>query len=87
MKTNYNSAIGEWLMQQRVKQGLSLQDIADRMGLSKSTIYYWETGKRTIYADNMFAYCYVLNADPMQLVKDVTSTKKTLPKGEKEESL
>lgn len=72
MNKNYNSAIGTWLMKERLKQGLSLQDIADRLGMSRSTIYYWEVGKRTIFADNMINYCNVLGVDPADLIRDVT---------------
>ena len=71
MKTNYNSAIGEWLMNQRIRQGLSLQDIADRLQVSKSAVYYWEVGKRTIYAENMINYCNVLNVSPSKLMDDI----------------
>jgi transcriptional regulator with XRE-family HTH domain len=71
MKTNYNSAIGEWLMNQRIRQGLSLQDIADRLQVSKSAVYYWEVGKRTIYAENMINYCNALNVSPSKLMDDI----------------
>jgi len=71
MKTNYNSAIGEWLMSQRIRQGLSLQDIADRLQVSKSAVYYWEVGKRTIYAENMINYCNALNVSPSKLMDDI----------------
>lgn len=72
MNKNYNDAIGAWLMKERLKQGLSLQDVADRLGVTKSAVYYWETGKRTIYADNMLNYCNVLGVDPADLIQDVT---------------
>ena len=72
MNKNYNGAIGAWLMNERLKQGLTLQDIADRLGMSRSTIYYWEVGKRTIFADNMINYCNVLGVDPADLIRDVT---------------
>lgn len=72
MNKNYNSAIGAWLMNERLKQGLSLQDIANRLGMSRSTIYYWEVGKRTIFADNMINYCNALGVDPADLIRDVT---------------
>ena len=71
MKTNYNSAIGEWLMHERIRQGLSLQDVADRLQVSKSAVYYWEVGKRTIYAENMINYCQVLNVSPSKLMDDI----------------
>ena len=63
MKTNYNSAIGEWLMHERIRQGLSLQDVADRLQVSKSAVYYWEVGKRTIFAENNFLISSILLSD------------------------
>ena len=72
MNKNYNSAIGAWLMNERIKRELSLQDVADRLGVSKSAIHYWETGKRTIYAENMINYCNALGVDPSDLIRDIT---------------
>lgn len=72
MNKNYNSAIGAWLMNERNKQELSLQDVANRLGVSRSAVYYWEVGRRTIYAENMIKYCNVLGVDPADLIRDVT---------------
>lgn len=71
MKTNYNEAIGAWLMNERIKRGLSQQDIADRLGTTRTAVHYWESGKRTIYAVNMINYCNALNVDPAELINDI----------------
>jgi len=69
---DYNRAIGEWLAKERKKQRISQRKMADMLGVSKSAIHYWETGKRTIYAQTMMDYCEALHADPNELMWDVT---------------
>lgn len=69
---NLNSKIGEWLQNKRIEKGLSQQDVADAMNITRTAVHYWESGKRTIYADNMFDYCRVLNVNPAELVADLT---------------
>lgn len=56
---NLNSKIGEWLQNKRIEKGLSQQDVADAMNITRTAVHYWESGKRTIYAENMFDYCRV----------------------------
>lgn len=69
---DYNKAIGEWLAKERKRQNISQRQMAEKMGVSKSAIHYWETGKRTIYAETVFEYCDALHADVNQLFWDVT---------------
>lgn len=68
---SYNAEIGKYLAKKREQRGLSQQDIADRMGCTKTAVHYWETGKRKMYADIMFEYCTILGVDPQDLVKAV----------------
>lgn len=70
---SYNVDIGKYLAKKREQRGLSQQDIADRMGCTKTAVHYWETGKRKMYADAMFEYCLILGVDPQDLVREVTS--------------
>lgn len=63
-----NTQIGEWLHKQRIEKGLSQQQVADMLNVSRIAVSYWENGKRTIYADNLIEYCKVLNADPTGLI-------------------
>lgn len=39
-------AIGSVLQANRVKQGLSIQDVAERLETTRATVWRWETGKR-----------------------------------------
>ena len=38
---------GKWLKEQRLNAGLTQQELANLLGLSKETIAYFETGART----------------------------------------
>ena len=54
------------------KSNITLASRWDHYRISKSAIHYWETGKRTIYAQSMMDYCEALHADPNELIWDVT---------------
>lgn len=69
---NYNEKIGAYLAKERKAKKISQQQLADRLGVSKTAVHYWETGKRTIFADQMLNYCEELGIDPQELVKSVT---------------
>lgn len=69
---NYNKKIGAYLAKQRRAKKVSQQRLADRLGVTKTAVSYWETGKRTIYADQMLQYCDQLGIDPTELVRYVT---------------
>lgn len=51
--TNYNQKIGAYLAKERKAKKISQTQLAQRLGVSKTAVHYWETGKRTIYADQM----------------------------------
>lgn len=70
---DYNKRIGAYLAKERKAKKISQQQLADRLGVTKTAIHYWETGKRTIYADQMLEYCEAVGADPQKLIKAVVS--------------
>lgn len=69
---NYNKKIGAYLAKERRAKKISQQQLADRLGVSKTAVHYWETGKRTIFADQMLEYCETIGIDPQDLIKSVT---------------
>ena len=69
---NYNKKIGAYLAKERRAKKISQQQLADRLGVSKTAVHYWETGKRTIYADQMLEYCETIGIDPQDLIRSVT---------------
>lgn len=67
-KTNMNSKVGAWMLQKRKEAGLSQQEVADRMGHTRTAVHYWESGKRTIYASHLMEFCKALNIEPIEMV-------------------
>lgn len=73
MKDNItNKKIGAWLAQEREKRGFSQQYVADILGVTKTAVHYWETGKRTIYAINFIDYCKAIGANPTDCIEEIT---------------
>ena len=69
---DYTKDIGKWLATQRKAKGLMQDDIGQALGVTKSAVHYWETGKRKIDANEMLNYCHLLGVDPQDLVRDLT---------------
>lgn len=68
-----NARIGRWLAEKRDEKGLSQQAVADRLGVTRTAVHYWESGKRTIYAVNLIDYCRAIGADPEDIIRDLYS--------------
>ena len=68
---NYSKDIGAWLANQRKSRGFLQSDVGEKLGVTKSAVHYWETGKRKIDADEMINYCHVIGVDPQDLVRDL----------------
>ena len=56
----FDKKLGEILRAEREAAGLSQQDMADRLGLTKMTISHWENGNRSMKASSLKDYCAVL---------------------------
>ena len=69
---NYNKDVGEWLRKHREMKHMTQSQIAGRLGVTKTAVHYWESGKRMIFADTMINYCHILDIDPQDLVRDIT---------------
>ncbi len=54
----------------RVKEGLSQQQLADKIGVSKMLISYYESGKRMVNSSTLLKLCEVLSILPAQLLLD-----------------
>lgn len=72
MKNNYiNEEIGVRLKDLRQKADYSLQDIAERVGISRFTYYNFERGRRTISVDLLKKICDAYNYNYLELLEDV----------------
>lgn len=57
-------AIGNEIRAARARRNLTQNELADRSGISHTTIVRLESGKRTVDVLQLFAICDVLDADP-----------------------
>jgi transcriptional regulator with XRE-family HTH domain len=72
MEDNFDVHLGSWLKQKRNDKGMTLQEVADRMGVTRTAVHCWETGKRSMYASTLMDYCNVLGADLDEYIKKST---------------
>lgn len=64
MKDNdFDIRLGQWLKAKRQEQHRSLQSVADALGVTRTAVHCWETGKRSLYASTLLDVCAVLGAD------------------------
>lgn len=55
--------------EERRKQKLTLQQVADMVGVTRSAVYQWENGRvKNMRSDNILAYAKALNVDPKDLI-------------------
>lgn len=54
-------AIGSQLKEARQSKRLTMQNIADNVGITKQAYYYYENGKRSMTISMLINICYVLN--------------------------
>lgn len=67
MKDTINQQIGAWLREKRKEKGRSMQEVADALEVTRTAVHYWESGKRTIYADTLVHYCQFIGASLQEL--------------------
>ena len=64
----------------RVAAGLTQQELADKMGISRSTVNDWETGKREIRTAYLYLFCSITGFSEDDIILPNIATKS----GEKE---
>lgn len=63
---------GELIKEKRKDRGLTLQNVADHLGISKMTVSKWENGQiQNIRRDNLIPLCSLLGLSPIQLIDSV----------------
>lgn len=67
----FDKKLGSILGTIRTENNLSQQDVADRLGLSRSAICCYELGKRTIDVQTLFKLCDIYNVDVNEILKDI----------------
>jgi len=66
-QSQFDIALGQRLRQLRLARNMTLEDLADRMGLSYQQIQKYETGRNAIASSRMEALCKALDITPDQL--------------------
>lgn len=59
--------LAQVLQSKRLDKGLSQQEVADKIGMTRSCIANWEQGRRRIDIDTMYRICKVLDIDIVEL--------------------
>lgn len=60
--------IGRVLIKNRHKRGITQDELANHLGVSKGAVSKWETGKCYPQADNLVALAILYNVSPMELL-------------------
>ena len=59
----------------RVAAGLTQQELADKMGISRSTVNDWETGKREIRTAYLYLFCSITGFSEDDIILPNIATK------------
>ena len=60
--------VGEELRKKREEKGFTLQQVADKMSLTRSTIHYYETGEHSIKWQTLIKICQVIKVNPYEIL-------------------
>ena len=72
--------IGEKMREQRIRKGMTLQQVGDLVGVGKSTVRKWETGMiRNMGRDKILALAEVLDLRPSELLGEEPGEEETRP--------
>lgn len=64
----------------RVNAGLSQNDVAEKINVSRASVNKWETGKTEIKVINLFALCLVYKVSPDDVI--LPNSSQNVNKGE-----
>lgn len=66
-----NRMAGSEIRKERERQGLTLEQLADKSKVSKQNIYYYEIGRNRIKIEKYIKICEALNLNWMQILEKV----------------
>lgn len=64
----YRVLMGEALCEKRKEKGLSQQNIADLVGISRVSVSYYENGIRSINTDELLSLCDICGFDALEIM-------------------
>ena len=65
-------SFARYLREARIRRGLSVSDVADRVGVSTASIYFWETDHCRPRDANLTALCKTLKL-PIRATKEMAA--------------
>lgn len=65
----FNEKLGRYLRRERQKKHISQRVLAEKMGVTKASISFWENGKRQMYASTLLDYCDAIGIDANVIVE------------------
>lgn len=68
----FNRELGSNLRNKREKAGLTQQQVADKLGVTKVAVHQWESGKRNMYAQTLIDYCKILGVTLDEIFEGVS---------------
>lgn len=71
MDSTLNKIIGEALKKEREKANLTLEQLANKLPVSRQTLSTYETGRSKIKISMFIDICNVLGVDPKELFDEI----------------
>lgn len=71
MDSTLNKIIGETLKREREKANLSLEQLANKLPISRQTLSTYESGRSKIKISMFLAICNALNVNPTELFDEI----------------
>lgn len=65
---DFDEKLGAALRKARQAKKLSQPEVAEKLGVSKMTVSYWETGMRTMKAEQLKRYCALLGVSAQSIL-------------------
>jgi len=65
-------SLSKHLRNARIERGLSVAEVAERVGVSGPCVYFWEMGRTRPRAENLSALCKVLKL-PIKATKAIAA--------------
>ncbi|WP_223789938.1 helix-turn-helix domain-containing protein [Marinicella meishanensis] len=71
--TKESDTLRAWLKTKRKEKGLSQRKLANQLDIHHSIIGKIETGERQVNVVELIIYCKELDADPIEIIKQLKS--------------
>lgn len=68
-KDKYDVALGRILKEYRIQNGLTLQNVADKMGMSRQMIFHYESGRSPMTVTQVIKICGIYEIDYATILK------------------